>query len=180
MDTAKIEETLNRLDNLYNENISKQEIDNFQVSIYCKVAALELCGWIEDTHDKLVKDCLSNNVIEQDSINQFDDKYISQVNGLSYKNHLRPLLINLLGFITVIRMESELNNDIQQLSSILGYLHNYRNHLAHNQYVNYSDRNPVNSQQSIDTPSVIKNKFRSILRVLERIENFIQNINFSN
>lgn len=180
MDTHKIEETLDRLDALYNENTSKQEIDNFQLSIYCKIATLEFCGWIEDTHDKLVRDYLSNNIDKKNSIEEFGKKYIDRVNGLSYTDHLRPLLINLLGFIMVIKMESELDNDIQRLSSTLGELHNYRNYLAHNQYINHSDKNPVNNQKNIDTPSIIKNKFKIVLKGLEKIENFIRNINIPN
>ena len=51
----KIQKSLDELDRRFNDEVDKPEVDDFQLSIYCKVAALELCGWLEETHDELIK-----------------------------------------------------------------------------------------------------------------------------
>ncbi len=51
----KIQKSLEELDRRFSDEVYKPEVDDFQLSIYCKVAALELCGWLEETHDELIK-----------------------------------------------------------------------------------------------------------------------------
>lgn len=56
MDDSKIEYSLKKLDELYTEHVGQDDKD-FELSMYCKLAALELCGWFEETHDELVRKC---------------------------------------------------------------------------------------------------------------------------
>lgn len=178
MDTEKIQKTLDILTELYDRASENRETDNFQLSIYCKVAALELCGWLEETYDGLIIKHLREHVSDQVEIDKFNERYIKSINGLSYSEHLRILLINLFGFINVIRIEKEIPS-LESLSAILGTLHKYRNYLAHNQYLEYLEPNPINRQQGIDTPSKIREKYRKVKPILECLEELIQKINYS-
>lgn len=54
----KIQKSLDELDRRFSDEVDKPDVDDFQLSIYCKVAALELCGWLEETHDELIKSAL--------------------------------------------------------------------------------------------------------------------------
>lgn len=167
----KIQKSLDELDRRFNDEVEKPDVDNFQLSIYCKVAALELCGWLEETYDELIRYSLRENGIDESSIASFNKDFIEKVYGLSYKEHLRPLLINTFGFIKIVQLESDLTK-ITSLKSTLGELHRYRNHLAHNQYIDFPGKNPINSQKSIDTPSTIKDKFKKIHPILQEVANY--------
>lgn len=166
----KIEQSLGELDNRFSEGLERGE-DDFQLSIYCKVAALELCGWLEETHDELIRSALKKKGISDSAISDFNEIFIRKVNGLSYKDHLRPLMINAFGFVEITRFESEIIQ-IERLKSILQELHKYRNHLAHTQYINFKGCSPINNQKPIDTPSVIKDKFKKIHPILQEVANY--------
>lgn len=175
----KIQKSLDELDRRFNDEVEKPDVDNFQLSIYCKVAALELCGWLEETYDELIRYSLRENGIDESSIASFDKDFIKKVNGLSYKEHLRPLLINTFGFIKIVQLESEITK-ITSLKSTLGELHRYRNHLAHNQYIDFSGKHPINSQKPIDNPNKIKSKFKDeIYPILQEIADYLNSNNVS-
>lgn len=178
MNIEKIRDSLERLNSLYDEKQNEPDIDNFQLSIYCKMAALELCGWLEEVHDELIKDILRSNQIPKEKIEEFEDMCIKEVYGLSYSKHFRLMLVNAIGFVGVVELEAKIQQ-IESLKSILNELHKYRNHLAHKQYLNYSEQNPINSQRKIDTPSVIKEKFNKIHPILAEIEKEICSFNLN-
>ncbi len=164
----KIKKSLDELNKRFNDEVEKKDVDNFQLSIYCKIASLELCGWLEETYDELIRSALRSKNIGEKNLSDFNEKFIKKVNGLSYKEHLRVLIINAFGFIKIIQIESKVLN-IDVLKASLDELHKYRNHLAHNQYLNYNDSKPTNPQQSIDTPNKVKSKFEQIYPILKEV-----------
>lgn len=166
----KIQESLDELDRRFSDGLDAG-VDDFQLSIYCKVAALELCGWLEETYDELIKSALKKKGINDSDISNFNEMFIKKVNGLSYKDHFRPLMINAFGFVEITKFEIEVI-EVEVLKSILQELHKYRNHLAHTQYISFRGRNPVNNQRPIDTPSAIKNKFEAIRPALQSVADY--------
>lgn len=172
----KIQKSLDELDRRFNDEVDKQEVDNFQLSIYCKAAALELCGWLEETHDELIKEALTENGLEESFITEFDKKFISKIYGLSYDQHLRRLIINAFGFVNITKLESKIPQ-IDTLKSELNNLHDYRNQLAHKQYLDFNNENFVSAQQIIDTPNKIKEKFNKMYPVLQEIVNYLNSNN---
>ena len=176
MDDSKIEYSLNKLNELYNEHVG-QDGKDFELSMYCKLAALELCGWFEETHDELVRECFFKNLPEENAKN-CEKLYISPIYGLSYDRHFRPLLVNLIGAIKVYRLEEEIP-ELEGMRAILKELQEYRNCLAHNQYFEYKEKHPVNKQKKIDAPSVILGHFRKCKPVIKKIEDYIHSMEFS-
>ena len=122
MDDSKIEYSLKKLDELYTEHVGQDDKD-FELSMYCKLAALELCGWFEETHDELVRKCFFKNLPEENAKN-CEKLYISPIYGLSYDRHFRPLLVNLIGAIKVYGLEEEIpelggdENNIKRITRI--------------------------------------------------------------
>ena len=176
MDNSKIEYSLKKLDELYTEHVGQDDKD-FELSMYCKLAALELCGWFEETHDELVRECFFKNLPEENA-KKCEELYISPIYGLSYDRHFRPLLVNLIGAIKVYKFEEEIP-ELEGFRRTLGNLQKYRNHLAHNQYFEYKEEHPLNKQKKIDTPSVILDHFRKCKPVIEKIEDYIHSMEFS-
>lgn len=176
MDNSKIEYSLKKLDELYTEHVSQDDKD-FELSMYCKLATLELCGWLEETHDKLVRECFFKNLPEKKAT-ECEKLYINPIYGLSYDRHFRPLLVNLIGAIKVYKLEEEIP-ELVGFRITLEDLQKYRNRLAHNQYFEYNEEHPLNKQIKIDTPSVILEHFRKCKPVIEKIECYIHTMKFS-
>lgn len=114
----KIQKSLDELDRRFSDEVDKPDVDDFQLSIYCKVAALELCGWLEETHDELIKSALKKKGVNDSDVSDFNEMFIKKVNGLSYKEHLRPLMINAFGFVEITKLEIEIIQ-VDGLKSIL-------------------------------------------------------------
>ncbi|MDO4441049.1 MAG: HEPN domain-containing protein [Moraxella sp.] len=192
MDIEHIKEILKQLDNLY-----KEQSDNSQYNIpnelVCKMATLELCGWLEDKFDKMIMDCRDNfykqlpkldpKIPNKDflsnfsSYNQSISKELNNVHGLSYTKHFRKLLVCLLGNPLVLVLEFNIGLDEMEIfSEKLDELHEYRGKLAHKSFPN------ISIQQTLDTPSVTINRFEAIIPTLQKFEDSLNSlvVSFSN
>ena len=171
MDTQSIEKVLISLVEMYDDESEKISND-----LLCKTAALELCGWLEDTHDNLILSSLNlmhslNQGSTKDNFSKFKnsvEKSTNNTHGLSYSNHLRKLLVNLLGDYLILKLEHDII-EIDKLRSELDGLQNYRNQLAHTSFYG------IQKQQTLDAPNVILNRFRIICSVLIQVENYLLN-----
>lgn len=144
--------------------------------LLCKMAALELCGWLEETHDNLIFSSLNlmhplNQGSTEEKFSKFKkrvEEKISNTHGLGYSKHLRNLLEALLGPFLVLKLEHDII-EIDNLRSQLDTLNNYRNQLAHTSLCG------IEQQQTLDAPNVILNKFRIIYSVLIQVEDYLLN-----
>lgn len=174
MDIEHIKEILKQLDNLY-----KEQSDNSQYNIpnelVCKMATLELCGWLEECFDNLVVSCddtLSDRLFGRDKPSSKHNllEVIKEVHGLSYKNHFKKLLISLVGNSILLMIEEKIGrNKIDQLSSELGSLHKQRNELAHKS-------SKVIQQQFLDAPSKTLQKLQILYPTLQEFEKHLKSL----
>lgn len=181
MDKNTVLLTLSQINDLYNkqsdEPISKHIVEN---RLLCKLAVIELCGWLEDEFDKLILFHL-DNVSKQ--ISNFDQsvykdysknyqewrsgttKDVSKVYGMSYSGHFRKLLVLLLGNMNVLILEYRVGLDnLELLSNQLKILQDNRNELAHKSYLN------ITRQEIFQAPSVTIQAFHNIYPILEKFE----------
>lgn len=145
---------------------------NDRPKLLSKLALLELCGWIEETFDDLIRG------IDSATIN--DNKWVSEcvikkTNGFTYTSHLRPMLVNLLGEILTRRVEDEMelnhNGDLDRMKSLLGTLWEKRCNLAH------ADVGAnVASQVKFDAPSWTINQYRILKKLTSSLETSIQTV----
>lgn len=172
METQSIEKVLISLVKMYDDE--SQQISN---DLLCKMAALELCGWLEEIHDNLILsslDLMSSYLSQGDTHHHFTSfkkavtKKINDMHGLSYSDHLRTLLEKLLGPFLVLKLEQDII-EIDKLRSELDGLHEYRNQLAHTSLCG------IEQQQTLDAPNVILSKFRTIYPVLIQVEDYLLN-----
>lgn len=171
METQSIEKVLISLVEMYDDE--SEQISN---DLLCKMAALELCGWLEEIHDKLILSSLDlMSPLSQGGRNHDFTKFkndvtkkINNMHGLSYSDHLRTLLEKLLGPFLVLKLEHDII-EIDKLRSELDSLHEYRNQLAHTSLCG------IEQQQTLYAPNVILNKFRIIYSVLIQVEDYLLN-----
>jgi len=167
MDTQKIQATLDSIGEWYDRDITEPNFD-LQLSLYCKMAALELCGWLEEVYDNVIISFLHRKGLSEKEIENFEKSYVRKVHGLSYSEHFRRLMIDTLGYTVVLDIESK-TPKLAALISNLDTLHKYRNCMAHRQYFDYREKIPIKAQQQIISPSGIKSIFEAINPILKEI-----------
>ncbi|WGE75060.1 hypothetical protein [Actinobacillus equuli] len=125
---------------------------------------------LESTHDTLIKSAIERHLPEKAS--DFENKYIKNIYGFEYEKHFKKMLVSLLGVIIFDKLERSIIN-IDSLENILNDICKKRNQLAHTQ-ANYQQ------QITIDAPSKIIGYLDIIYPILKKIEDFLNNLNFSN
>ncbi len=147
-----ITDSLNELDKLYNEAKSKKK-----VIYHSKLATLELCGWVEDTFDDMVLRHANRKLKVASNIKR---DVVRRNNGFQYDYNIRPMLIALLGMITLEKIEKnfEKAGRITILKTSLSNLRESRNKAAHTHL--------KGATGTYDAPSVIIREFNTISAIL--------------
>ena len=87
VDYVSIENTLNKLDGLYNSSLDTQ-----MVILYSKLAVLELCGWIETSVDIVLFEYVDTHIVNIENKNKING-IIKKNHGFDYKSNIFPLLL---------------------------------------------------------------------------------------
>ena len=155
---TSILDNLKRLETLYNESARSPKKSLF----YSKLAILELCGWIEESMDDIVRKC-ANKKLKLDNNQERISEIIEHTYGFSYKNHFRKMLTELIGLINVERLEKRVDKiKFQNMCSTLGLLRDFRDTEAHTHL--------KGTIKILDAPSVTINKFSKVYEGLKEFE----------
>jgi hypothetical protein len=154
-----ITNSLDELEKLYNEATSKKK-----AIYYSKLATLELCGWVEDTIDNIVIMHANRNLKNKDNKNYAKKQIVNRTYGFQYEKHIRPMLISILGLITLERVEDkfEKNGKITLLKNLLSNLKGSRDKAAHTHL--------KGSMNNYDAPSLIKGVYGQIKPILIELD----------
>ena len=158
--TRDIPKNINDLDQLYQKSWRSSRRQFF----YSKLAVLEVCGWIEETMDDIVKDC-SNRKIAKPS-NQSDiNELVKRNYGFHYKNNFRKMLIPIIGLSQIEKIEKHLSlqGALPVLESKLDSLKIIRNQFAHTS-------TQIGIIPNCNAPSVTRNDFLVIYNALREYE----------
>lgn len=153
-----IQSTLHELEKLYDQHKSlKKDI------YYSKLALLELCGWIEESFDSIIKTSVSSK-IKSDSYRKILQDIIKKNHGFQFKNNFRPMLIKAIGLQKTEKIEILIDSTgkVQILSTILGNLKRVRDDNAHT-FIR-------GTTTTIQTPSVTKAQFIQIYPIIKEFE----------
>ena len=161
-----IRENLKSLDKLFVSSRSAKK-----ALFYSKLAILELCGWIEETMDRVVRSCATRNLKDQHNRKFIEEKVIKKTHGLGYSESFRRMLIQVVGLRGVEIVERSMDDSaLQVLRSTLGSLKNTRNEQAHTHLQGVTRR--------LDAPSVTIQKFDSVYEVLTNLETALKRKGF--
>lgn len=153
---SSIFSNLELIEKLYNTSSSTEAL------LYSKLAIIELCGWIEESMDDIVKEYANIKLNNIDNINFLDDEIIGKNYGFEYDKHFRKMLMQVIGIVGLETLEKNVNkNKLQRMKSSLGTLKGPRNTESHT-YIKGTTR-------TIDAPSVTK---RKLMDVYEGLKNF--------
>lgn len=160
---SSIEETLRELDEWYNEVTGT---GSERPQLLSKLAKLEFCGWLE-THldgllDRIGQQCGLDIAWVQENVTR--PNY-----GFSYSEHLRPMIVKLIGEVGIKTFEMSLEQTqpgaLDRLRSELGSLWKERGPLAHSNIAS-----PVRQQLTINAPSRSRERQRVMSKTLEAFE----------
>jgi len=157
---------LTRLDNLYNKSGSTK-----QSLFLSKLAILELCGWIEESMDDIIRRCATRNLRDASNSKYVEESIIKKTYGFEYERHFREMLISLIGFIYVEKLERKVDKTkFQNLKPALGALKTYRDVEAHTHIKGVTKR--------LDAPSATISKFFTVYDGLKDFEQNLRKISF--
>ncbi len=160
---TEIQSNLTQLDNLY-----KRARTPKKSSFYSKLAILELCGWIEESMDDIIRGYTNKHLKEQKNL-KFVEALIGQTHSFIYKANFKNMLIQIIGIVNVEKLEQVFDErKFTQMTSSLGVLKQRRDDQAH---THIKDTTPT-----IDAPSVTKNRFQNVYEGLKDIESCIRNM----
>ncbi|WOD43475.1 hypothetical protein [Hwangdonia lutea] len=99
---------------------------------YSKLALMELCGWIEESLDKIARRCVKNKILTT-QYEDIMDSIVKNNYGFNYKRNFRKMMLQTIGVVKMEKLETQLNNTgkIGLLNATLDNLTIERNKAAH-------------------------------------------------
>jgi len=158
LSTAGIEHNLDEIQRLYDATSNPLE-----AQFYAKLATLELCGWIETAVDDLVLGTGRRLIIEPADYAEFEQQVVARTYGFHYGQHIRPILVSLVGLTGVERLEAQVNPArFHPMCAELGTLKSVRDSHAHS-FTNGATTN-------LDAPSAIRGRYTRVRNGLADLE----------
>ncbi len=149
---------LSKISTLYNRTSNPKE-----ALFYSKLAILELCGWIEESMDDIVRKCANRKLRNNDNLNFLEKVIIKKVHGFDYHNNFRKMLMQVIGLIKLEIIELKVNQTkLDRMKAALNALKEQRNPVAHTHIKGTTAR--------IDAPSVTNQRFVDVYDGLKDIE----------
>jgi len=164
VDYVSIENTLNKLDGLYNSSLDTQ-----MVILYSKLAVLELCGWIETSVDIVLFEYVDTHIVNIENKNKING-IIKKNHGFDYKSNIFPLFCSVIGINNLENILDKITDtDLQNLISLSDTYTQERNKAAHTD-------TPNGTTRTYSAPSNVIIDFRKIKNSIVVIESEIQRI----
>ncbi len=161
---TSILQNLNSLEHLYNNTTSTKK-----TLFYSKLAILELCGWIEESMDDLVRRCANRKLRIRDNRSLVENEIIKRIHGFDYHNHFRKMIMQVIGLISLEKIEKRVNpHKLNSLQASLNALTTRRNNEAHTHL--------KGTARTLDAPSLTKSRFILIYDGLKDFENKLKQI----
>ncbi len=136
---------------------------------YSKLYLIELCGWIEETMDSIIRDCSLRRLAATKNRKHVESVIVGRTYGFKYNRHFRNMLMRVLGLIKVEELESKLDQKkFGNMRSSLDILYSERNRAAHT----YIEGITI----TVLAPSAVSHHFQSVYEGLKDIERCIRRL----
>jgi len=146
----------------------KRSASNKGSLFFSKLAILELCGWIEESMDDIIRTCARRCLKEQSNQEHVENVIIWRNYGFDYQKHFRNMLVQLVGLIAVERIERSVDpNKRNNLEVTLSTLKTVRDSEAHTHIKGV--------MKIINSPSVTMKQFHPVYDGLKEFDQVIRN-----
>jgi hypothetical protein len=161
---TSILQNLNNLETLYDQSSSVKK-----TLFYSKLAILELCGSIEESMDEIVRRFANRNMRDKQNRSFVENNIIKRVRGFDYNTNFRPMLMQVVGLVTLEKVEKRVDQTkLQLLQATLNTLKIHRNIEAHSFIKGTTKR--------LDAPSVTKRNFIDVYEGLKSFEDELKRL----
>lgn len=155
---TSILQNLNAIEGLYNKSKSLRN-----TLFFSKLAILELCGWIEESMDDIVRRIANRKLHDKINRSSVEKKIIKRVHGFDYNDHFRTMLVQVIGLISLERIERKIDSKkLEVMQATLDTLKTIRNLEAHTHI--------KGATKILDAPSVTKKRFIDVYVGLKDLE----------
>lgn len=135
---------------------------------YSKLAILELCGWLEESIDTVVRDCAKRHIKTLPNIAIIESE-IKRNYGFSYDKNFKLLLSKVIGIVVFERIEGKIDSQkLQLFTSTISTLVTKRNSEAHTHIRGVA--------KTIDAPSVTIVNFNNLYNGLLEFESELKTL----
>ena len=134
-----------------------------------KASILEVCGWVEQAMDGLVADTGVRCALSQIRNDQVKRKYIEKTYGFVYEQHFERMLISVVGYRILEKVEATAGQALSTMTGTLSSLSPLRNHYAHTHFDSNSPY-PKN-MTGIPAPTLMRQYANDASAGLSAIEN---------
>lgn len=129
---------------------------------FSKLAILELCGWIEESMDDVIRQCAKKHLKDTRNINYVETTVIKRTFAFDYVK-FRLMLISVVGLINVEKIEKKLDPSIKsKFEAVLTSLKTARDAEAHTHIKGVT--------RAINAPSLTIAQFADVYQGLKLIE----------
>jgi hypothetical protein len=158
------------LENLRSLDYRFRNAHSAKEALFCsKLAILELCGWIEESMDDVVRRCATRHLNEQDNRDFCDREIIRKNYGFDYHVNFRLMLIRLMGLIAVEKLEKKVDQSVYaSMTAALSSLKAIRNAEAHTHL--------KGTTRTLNAPSVTVGQFHTLYQGLTEFERKIKHM----
>jgi hypothetical protein len=156
------------LENLRSLDYRYRKADSAKEALFCsKLAILELCGWIEESMDDVIRRCATRRLNEHDNRDFCEHEIIRRNYGFEYQINFRSMLIRLLGLVAVEKLEKKVDQTLYaSMTATLSSLKITRNAEAHTHL--------KGTTRILNAPSVTIGQFRTLYDGLTEFERKIK------
>ena len=133
---------------------------------YSKLAVIELCGWIEESFDKIAKRCIKSKLKTQTFNQIFDNSTIGGNHGFTYKKHFRKMMISTIGIVNTEKLVMDLTSsgELSVMESTLNILKLERDRAAHT--------TAAGTTVTYQAPSITKQQLTRLYPIIRKISSF--------
>lgn len=156
---------LQNIESLYNEFY-----DPIISSYFSKLSIIEICGWIEESFDKIALRAIKGKIRTTAYNNILEDR-IKNNYGFDYKKNFRKMMIQIVGIVEMERLEIELTRtgEINTLISTLKTLKIERDNAAHTTI--------AGAMPLYQSPILILSHLNDLYPIFKKIYSFVIQIN---
>ncbi len=157
IEKTEIGQNLETLNILYTNSANNRE-----ALFYSKLAVLELCAWLEETMEEVVRSYVVLNIKNKENQNSIENSIIRPNHGFDYKGNFRKMLIRVVGFRGIETMEDAAGSaTIYTLESTTRTLKKTRDRQVHTYF---------NTTMNLEAPSIIMGHFNNMFQALEKFQ----------
>lgn len=158
IDARTIQSDITEIERLYNDTQTELR----HAVYYSKLALMEICGWLEEAMDIIIKDYSVAKLVNSKEV---EKNITSQTYGFDYDQHFRKMLMKLIGLRNLASIEKNLEKDILILKSKLGSLWKRRKQAAHSSIGGVT--------LTLDAPARINADLTIVVEILKKMESEI-------